>query len=169
MGRELSLQFAKEWATVVAVARRKERLEELTKIALDEKYARKIVPYVGDLSKEETNNEMIDYTFKNFGTLDILINNAGVLDNFAPVAEVTDECINKVIVVDMMAPFYSTRKAVNEFSNHNIKGNIINIASIAGLCGGKAGTAYTMAKHAVVSLTKNIAFVYPKIQVQIYL
>ena len=89
MGRELSLQFAKEWATVVAVARRKERLEEITKIALDEKYARKIVPYVGDLSKEETNNEMIDYTFKNFGTLDILINNAGVLDNFAPVAEVT--------------------------------------------------------------------------------
>ena len=44
---------------------------------------------------------MIDYTFKNFGTLDILINNAGVLDNFAPVAEVTDECINKVIAVDI--------------------------------------------------------------------
>ena len=60
----------------------------------------------------------------------------------------------------MMAPFYSTRKAVNMFMEHNIKGNIINIASIAGLCGGKAGTAYTMAKHAVIGLTKNTGFIY---------
>lgn len=160
MGREISLQLAKEGATVVAVARRKERLEEISQIATNEKYGGKIIPYVGDLAKEETNIEMIDYTFKNFGTLDVLINNAGVLDNFAPVAEVTDECMNKVVAVDMMAPFYSTRKAVNEFINHNIKGNIINIASIAGLCGGKAGTAYTMAKHAVIGLTKNTGFIY---------
>lgn len=160
MGRELSLQFAKEGAKVIAVARREERLQEISKIAKDEKYEGVIVPYVGDLSKEETNEAIIDYAFKEFGTLDILINNAGVLDNFAPVGEVTNECINKVMAVDMMAPFYSTRKAVNEFMKHNIKGNIINIASIAGICGGKAGAAYTMAKHAIVGLTKNTGFIY---------
>lgn len=169
MGREISLQFAKEGAKVIAVARREERLNEIRDLAKTEGYKGEIIPYVGDLSKEETNEKIIEFAFEKHNTLDILVNNAGVLDNFAPVGEVTDECINKVVAVDMMAPFYSTRKAVNEFSNHNIKGNIINIASIAGLCGGKAGTAYTMAKHAVVSLTKNIAFVYPKIQVQIYL
>lgn len=160
MGREISLQFAKEGAKVIAVARREERLNEIRDLAKSEGYKGEIIPYVGDLSKEETNEKIIEFTFEKYNTLDILVNNAGVLDNFAPVGEVTDECINKVVAVDMMAPFYSTRKAVNMFMEHNIKGNIINIASIAGLCGGKAGTAYTMAKHAVVGLTKNTGFIY---------
>ncbi len=160
MGREISLQFAKEGAKVIAVARREERLNEIRDLAKSEGYKGEIIPYVGDLSKEETNEKIIEFAFEKYNTLDILVNNAGVLDNFAPVGEVTDECINKVVAVDMMAPFYSTRKAVNMFMEHNIKGNIINIASIAGLCGGKAGTAYTMAKHAVVGLTKNTGFIY---------
>ncbi len=160
MGREISLQFAKEGAKVIAVARREERLNEIRDLAKTEGYKGEIIPYVGDLSKEETNEKIIEFAFEKYNTLDILVNNAGVLDNFAPVGEVTDECINKVVAVDMMAPFYSTRKAVNMFMEHNIKGNIINIASIAGLCGGKAGTAYTMAKHAVVGLTKNTGFIY---------
>ena len=160
MGREISLQFAKEGAKVIAVARREERLNEIWYLAKTEGYKGEIIPYVGDLSKEETNEKIIEFAFEKYNTLDILVNNAGVLDNFAPVGEVTDECINKVMAVDMMAPFYSTRKAVNMFMEHNIKGNIINIASIAGLCGGKAGTAYTMAKHAVIGLTKNTGFIY---------
>lgn len=160
MGREISLQFAKEGAKVIAVARREERLNEIRDLAKTEGYKGEIIPYVGDLSKEETNEKIIEFAFEKYNTLDILVNNAGVLDNFAPVGEVTDECINKVVAVDMMAPFYSTRKAVNLFMEHNIKGNIINIASIAGLCGGKAGTAYTMAKHAVIGLTKNTGFIY---------
>lgn len=160
MGREISLQFAKEGAKVIAVARREERLNEIRDLAKSEGYKGEIIPYLGDLSKEETNEKIIEFAFEKYNTLDILVNNAGVLDNFAPVGEVTDECINKVVAVDMMAPFYSTRKAVNMFMEHNIKGNIINIASIAGLCGGKAGTAYTMAKHAVVGLTKNTGFIY---------
>lgn len=160
MGREISLQFAKEGAKVIAVARREERLNEIRDLAKSEGYKGEIIPYVGDLSKEETNEKIIEFVFEKYNTLDILVNNAGVLDNFAPVGEVTDECINKVVAVDMMAPFYSTRKAVNMFMEHNIKGNIINIASIAGLCGGKAGTAYTMAKHAVIGLTKNTGFIY---------
>lgn len=160
MGREISLQFAKEGAKVIAVARREERLNEIRDLAKSEGYKGEIIPYVGDLSKKEINEKIIEFAFEKYNTLDILVNNAGVLDNFAPVGEVTDECINKVVAVDMMAPFYSTRKAVNMFMEHNIKGNIINIASIAGLCGGKAGTAYTMAKHAVVGLTKNTGFIY---------
>lgn len=160
MGREISLQFAREGAKVIAVARREERLNEIRDLAKSEGYKGEIIPYVGDLSKEETNEKIIEFAFEKYNTLDILVNNAGVLDNFAPVGEVTDECINKVVAVDMMAPFYSTRKAVNMFMEHNIKGNIINIASIAGLCGGKAGTAYTMAKHAVIGLTKNTGFIY---------
>lgn len=160
MGREISLALAKEGAKVVAVARREERLNEIKDYAINEKYIGEIVPFVGDLSKEEVNNEMVDFAIKKFGTINILINNAGVLDDFSPVNEVKNETIDKVMKVDMLAPLYSTRKIVNEFLNRNIEGNIINIASIAGLCGGKAGVAYTMAKHAIIGLTKNTAFLY---------
>ena len=52
MGREISLQFAKEGAKVIAVARREERLNEIRDLAKTEGYKGEIIPYVGDLSKE---------------------------------------------------------------------------------------------------------------------
>ena len=59
MGRRIALDFAKEGATVVAVARRKERLDEIAAEA--EAFAGKILPYQGDVSKEEVCNGMIDF------------------------------------------------------------------------------------------------------------
>ena len=158
MGREIALTFAKEGAKVVAVARRVERLNEIAEIA--KQFEGEITPYQGDLSKQETNVEMVEFAIKKYGRVDILVNNAGVLDDFAPVHQVKDEIIEKVIDVDMLAPFYSTRKIINYWLDNNLKGNIINIGSIAGLRGGKSGAAYCMAKHAVVGLTENTAFMY---------
>ena len=59
MGRQIALDFAKEGATVIAVARRKERLEELVKES--ESLSGKILSYVGDVSLEEVNEGMIEY------------------------------------------------------------------------------------------------------------
>ena len=70
----------------------------------DENYAGKIVPYVGDLAQEETNNEMIDYTFKTFGTLDILINNAGISE-YKLFTEETDEDWNRMINTNLYSAF----------------------------------------------------------------
>lgn len=158
MGRAISLKFAEEGAKVVAVARRVERLQALEEQAKE--LPGEIVACAGDLSNEQSSYDMIDFAVKTFGGFDILVNNAGVLDNFAPVHEVTNEIMDKVVKVDMLAPMYSTRYAVNYWLGKEQAGNIINVASIAGLHGGKAGVAYTMAKHAVVGLTENTAFMY---------
>lgn len=158
MGRKIALDFAKEGATVIAVARRLERLEEIAKEA--EGFAGKILPYQGDISLEEVNNGMIDYAVKECGKLDVLVNNAGVMDEFTPIGELTDELYNKVMAVNLNGPIYAMRKAVQVMLEQETKGNIVNIASIGGVCGARAGVAYTASKHAIVGATKNTAYMY---------
>ena len=158
VGREIALLFAKEGAKVVAVARRVERLAELEKQS--EALAGEIVAYAGDISVEETNEKMIDFAIEKFGKFDILINNAGLMDNFAPAENLDTELLNRLMKVDVYGPAWATRKAVRVFLNNEKGGSIVNVASIAGICGGKSGCAYTMAKHAVIGLTKNTAFTY---------
>lgn len=158
MGRKIALDFAKEGATVIAVARRLERLEKIAKEA--ESFAGKILPYQGDISLEEVNNGMIDYAVKECGKLDVLVNNAGIMDEFTPIGELTDELYNKVMAVNLNGPIYAMRKAVQVMLEQETKGNIVNIASIGGVCGARAGVAYTASKHAIVGATKNTAYMY---------
>ena len=160
VGRETALLFAKEGADVVAVARRKERLDELVKEAKEKGFKGRIVSYPGDISKEETNDGMIDFAIKEFGHFDILISNAGLMDNFAPVDELDSALMKRLMEVDVYGPAYATRKAARVFMETKVKGSIVTIASIAGICGGKSGCAYTMAKHAVLGMVKNTAFNY---------
>ena len=158
VGRALALLFASEGAKVVAVARRKERLLELEQLAKD--LNGEIVAFEADISVEENNYAMINFAIEKFGKFDILINNAGLMDNFAPVDELDTELMKKLMAVDVYGPAWATKKAVQVFLNNENGGSIVNISSIAGICGGKSGCAYTMAKHAVMGLTKNTAFNY---------
>lgn len=158
MGREIALEFAAEGATVIAVARRKERLEQLEKDA--DALAGKILSYAGDISSQEVNEGMIDYAVKECGKLDILVNNAGVMDEFVPIGDVDNNLWEKVMKINLDGPMYAMRKAVQVMCGQETGGNIINVASIGGVRGCRAGAAYTASKHALVGLTKNTAYMY---------
>ncbi|HZK22338.1 MAG TPA: SDR family NAD(P)-dependent oxidoreductase [Oscillospiraceae bacterium] len=160
MGYRIALDFAKEGATVIAVARRKERLEELVEEARNT--SGKVIPYAGDISSKEVAEGMIDFAVEQGGKLDVLVNNAGVMDEFKPIAEMTDELWDKVMSINLYGPTMSMRKAVQVMLEQETGGNIVNIASIGGVCGARAGAAYTASKHAMVGLTQNIAFMYAK-------
>ena len=157
MGRAIALLYAKEGAFVVAVARRIEKLEELIEDSKD--YEGKIIAMQGDVSKKEDNEKMIDLAIESFGKIDILVNNAGVMDEMMPVAEVSDELWEKVMSVNLDGPFYSCRKAVSSMLKQG-SGIIINVGSIGGLNGCRAGVSYTASKYALLGLTKNIGFMY---------
>lgn len=159
MGKEIAYLFAQEGATVYAVARRLERLEELAESAKG--LEGKIIPLAADLMKQEDAERIIDEAVKGSGRLDILVNNAGVMDDFSPVGDVKDDMLEKVFSLNVYAPFYSMRRAVNVFLEQG-GGNIINIASIGGLFGARAGAVYTASKHACVGLTKNTGYMYAK-------
>ena len=159
MGYKIALDLAREGAVVVAVARRKERLEQLAAEAAG--LAGKVLVYVGDISSKEVNEGMIDYAIEQTGKIDVLVNNAGIMDEFKPIGEVEDEHWEKIMAVNLTGPMYAMRKAVREMQKTG-GGNIVNIASIGGIRGCRAGATYTASKHAMVGLTQNTAFMYAK-------
>lgn len=158
MGWSIALRFAGEGATVVAVARRKERLEQLVKEA--EHLPGNILAYPGDISAREVNEGMIEFALERCGKLDVLVNNAGVMDEFKPVGETTDEQWTRVMKINLDGPMFAMRKAVQVMAGQENGGNIVNIVSIGGVRGCRAGAAYTASKHALEGLTKNTAFMY---------
>ncbi len=157
IGRDTALLFAKEGAKVVAVARREERLKEIAEQSKD--LAGEIVAFKADISKQEDIDKMVDFTMDKYGKIDVLVNNAGVMDNFEPVTEVTDEDWNKIISINLTAPMKTLRKVLPIMVKQE-KGSIVNISSLGGLFGARAGASYTASKFALTGLTKNTAYMY---------
>lgn len=157
MGKSIVEEFVKQGALVVAVARRKERLEALASSLSNE--AGKIIPYVGDVSKVEDCEGMIDACVKEFGKLDVLVNNAGVMDDMATVANSTDEKYDYVMGINVYGPFAAIRKAVNVFLEQGNGGNIITVSSV-GAQHQAAGAIYGASKAAVNAICRHTAFAY---------
>lgn len=157
MGKEIVRLFVKEGANVVAVARRKERLEELAASLSDA--PGKVIAFAGDISKQEDNEAAIDAAVSAFGKLDVLVNNAGVMDDMGPIGDFENAKLEQVFQTNVFGPMYAMRKAVNTFKAQGSGGNIINVASL-GAMRSCAGAVYCASKAAVVSMTKNTAFMY---------
>ena len=155
MGAAITKLFAEQGATVVALARRKERLDELAAQNSN------IVPYVADVTKNIDIEDVVKFTTEKFGKIDILVNNAGIMDDMLPLDELSDEMWDKVLSVNTAGVMKMSRAVVKEMLKKK-SGAIVNISSLGGLYGGRAGTAYTASKHATVGLTKSTAFMYAK-------
>ena len=108
MGKAIVELFVKEGANVVAVARRRERLEELASSLAGE--AGSVVIYTGDVSQQETNEAMIDLAVEKFGRLDVLVNNAGIGDT-EPLEVTTVDTWNKVVAVTQTSVFLGMKVA----------------------------------------------------------
>ncbi|MBP3398538.1 MAG: glucose 1-dehydrogenase [Erysipelotrichaceae bacterium] len=157
MGKAIVETFVKQGANVVAVARRKERLEALVESLKDA--PGKVVAFAGDISKREDNEAMIDLAVAEFGKLDVLVNNAGVMDSMEPMGHVKDEKYEWVMNVNVYGPMCAMRKAVNVFLEQGNGGNIINVASV-GAQRSCAGAVYCASKAALVAMSKNTSFMY---------
>ena len=124
MGRQIAYDFAKKGATVVAVARREERLAELAAQVEANGLPGTILPYVGDVSARETNDGMMDFAIEKCGKLDILVNNAGIMDGFKPIGNISDERWDKVFAVNVKGPMHAMRKAVQVMLGQETKSNM---------------------------------------------
>ncbi len=115
---------------------------------------------LGDVTVRADVDRMIAAAIDRFGRLDILVNNAGIVDRFLPVGELTDEMWNKVLAVNLTGPMLLSRAAMPHLIAS--KGVIVNVSSVGGLFGARAGAAYVASKHGLIGLTKNIAVTYAK-------
>ena len=159
MGKAIAGLFAKEGAKVIASDINETGVKDL--IASSGDIAGEIVFSQTDVSNRNQVEAMIDLAVNKYGKLDVLVNNAGVLDQMYSVTEVEDEFWDKVMDINVNSVMYACRKAIPIMMKNGC-GSIINTASVGGLFGCRAGAAYTASKFAVVGLTKNIGFMYAK-------
>lgn len=157
IGREMALLFHRQGATVVAVDIVEKTLNETASLISEGKDD--FHTMVLDLTKQESVDRMIGDTLNHKGRIDALCNNAGIMDGLEPVGTVSDELWNRVMNVNLTAPFMATRAVVPHMLKQG-HGTILNTVSIAGLFGGRAGVSYTVSKHGLIGLTKHTAAFY---------
>jgi len=159
MGLAMAHRFAAEGASVVAADRHAARLEAAVEAVRAEGGA--IVASAGDIADQATAEGLVELALSQYGRLDVLVNNAGIMDYMAGTAELTNDVWRQVLAVNLDGPMFTSRRALQHMVA-NGGGSIINIASTAALSGGAAGTAYTTSKHALIGLTRSTAWMYAK-------
>jgi NAD(P)-dependent dehydrogenase (short-subunit alcohol dehydrogenase family) len=157
IGRAAALRFAAEGARVLIAD-----LDAAGAGAVEQEIKEAggtAVTVAGDLSVQATVTQVVATAVETFGGIDVLVNNAAVMDRMSTAADTTDEEWERVITVNLTAPFKLTRAVLPHMLAVG-KGAIVNVASEAALRGSAAGAAYTASKHGVAGLTKSLAVMY---------
>jgi len=105
-----------------------------------------------DMSRPDEIAAMIDYALQKFGSVDVLVNNAGI-QYVASIQDFPPERWDAIIAINLSSAFHTTRLALPGMQQKGW-GRIINLASVHGLVGSSQKSAYVAAKHGIVGLTK---------------
>ena len=150
IGLEVARKFAQEGAKVVISDLNKEKSNQVAELLKEEGFEAFSAPC--DVTDEEAFKNSIDQTVKTFGTIDILINNAG-MQYVSPIEEFPTQKFELLVKIMLTAPFIGI-KNVFPFMKKQGFGRVINMASINGVIGFAGKAAYNSAKHGVIGLTK---------------
>lgn len=157
IGRATALRFAREGAKVLVADLHEAHAQEVVKEI--EAEGGTALAVVGDLADQGVVDRVVATAVEAFGGLDVLVNNAGVMDRLSAVADTEDAEWDRVIRINLTAPFLLTRAALPHMLAAGA-GAIVFTASEASLRGSAAGAAYTASKHGIVGLVKSLAVMY---------
>lgn len=115
--------------------------------------------YRADVSKAAELDAAVTRAVADLGPLEVMVNNAGILDGYFDVDEMDEALWRRVLDIDLTGIFLGCKRALREMLPRG-RGRIVNMASVAGLNGTGGGAAYIAAKHGVVGLTKQMAVAY---------
>lgn len=154
LGRAISLLFAGEGAEVVAnFSKDMVAAEELIKEA--QSRGLKIRVFKADVTRFDQAKEMVEETFSQFGRIDILVNNVGLIrDNFLML--MSDEDWDFLLKANLNSLFYCCKAVIRKMIPEK-RGKIINISSVSGILGTAGQTNYATTKGGVISFTKSLA------------
>ncbi len=154
MGRALALGIAREGSDLALVARNQELLDEVADEVTS--LGRRAIVLPADVSDPERVRKVVAQTRREFGRIDILVNNAGVLDN-EPIANHSDEVWNRIMGINLFAPFYFIREVIGEMTERG-SGRILVMASTSSkIAIGPNRAAYVASKHGVLGLIREVA------------
>ena len=152
IGKAIALALAKEGVNVILVARTQ---EEIDSVAAKVRSLRvKALAITADVADINSVNAAVAKALAEFGTIDILINNAGIAA-FGKFLELEPTDWERIIQVNLMGTYYVTRAVLPNMIERQT-GDIINISSTAGLSGNALTSAYSASKFAVLGLTESL-------------
>ncbi|KPV59082.1 3-ketoacyl-ACP reductase [Paenibacillus sp. A3] len=151
IGKAIAVELAKEGVNLGLTARTSSDLESL-RAELESTYSVKVYTAAADIAKRGEAEQAVGSLISSLGSLDILINNAGIAQ-FGTVADMEPELWESIIQTNLMGTYYVTRAALPTMLAQ-ASGSIINISSTAGERGFATGSAYCASKHAVMGFTE---------------
>lgn len=155
LGAASAKLFAKEGAKVAVAGRSEERGQEIVdEITQDGGEA---VFVQVDLMQEDQIKASVQETVDTFGTIDILYNGAGILDEYENIINTELDTFDQLLTVNLKAPFLATKEVMPIFVEKG-KGVVINIGSQGSKFAGVGGTSYVTTKHALVGFNKQLAY-----------
>lgn len=155
IGAETALEFSKLEASVVLTGRNKQNLEKVAK-QCEELSPKGLKPLIviADMNKESDVENIIKSTIDNFSKLDVLVNNAGVLESGSIESTSLDQ-YERVMNTNVRGPYHLTMLATPHLLK--TKGNIVNVSSVTGLRSFPNVLAYCMSKSALDQFTRCVA------------
>lgn len=150
IGKGIAKGFAAEGASLVITARDEKSLQQVAAELGTSGGRVLVVP--GDVTDEKHVDELFRKTMAEFGRLDVLVNNAGAFDG-GPIDQCSVEAWDKVIAVNLRAPFLCTRQALRIMKKQG-GGRIINIGSISAQRVRPGSAPYSSSKHGLWGLTQ---------------
>lgn len=159
IGKACTEAFASQGAKVIFVGRREDKGKEIEESIRAN--GEEVTFVKGDLTKVEDCKNVIEACINTYGTIDVLMNNAGFGTFFALDEMDLEKDYENVFNINIRAYFIMCKEALR-YMVENHKGNIINLASIGGITGAPKQASYAASKGAVVQLTRTIAVEYAK-------
>ena len=165
IGKAIATEFANAGYSVVINARNEEELKKAAKdISKSIKHGRKVISIPGDISQEPVCITLIEGAVKQFGRIDVLVNNAGISGESKKIHELTEKDWDEVIDINLKGAFLCTREAVKNMmkngSSVQSKVNdysIINISSVHEQIPQPESAPYAASKGGMEMLTKTVA------------
>jgi 3-oxoacyl-[acyl-carrier protein] reductase len=155
IGKGIALLFAREGANIVVnYSKSLEKAQQVVSEIIG--LGSKAITVKTDVSQSSEVKKMMETCINTFGSIEILVNNAGILP-FGPIEEITDEILDRVFKINYYGTFYCCREVV-PYMKQKKYGKIVNITSIAGQRGDNTTAAcYGSSKGAMSVLTKSLA------------
>ena len=158
LGKAMALRFGEEKAKVVVNYRStKKDLDEI--VGSIKSSGGDAITVQADISKEEDVIKLINEAVEAFGTIDVMINNAG-LENEFPSHELSLEDWNKVISTNLTGCFLGSREAIKYMVEHNVKGSVINMSSVHEQIPWPHFVHYAASKGGVKLMSETLALEY---------